>query len=90
MSPVMSSYLPTALYHHRRLGESQINPQLCEDWCAMPRLVPTNVLPRPGAFRFNNPLLIEGFRRLQCEGLTKPANESLLFHNENHLLKTST
>jgi hypothetical protein len=90
MSPVMSSYLLTALCHHRRVGESQTNPQLCEDWCAMPCPVRTNLLPRPGAFRFNKPPLIEGFRRLQCEGPTKPANESLLFHNENHLFKTST
>jgi hypothetical protein len=56
----------------------------------MPCPIPTNLLPRPGAFRFNNPPMIEGFRRLQCEGLTKPANQSLLFHNENHLFKTST
>jgi hypothetical protein len=71
-------------------GKSQTNPQLCEDWCAMTRPVPTNLLPRPGSFRFNNHPLIEGFRRLQCEGLTKPANERLLFHNKSHLLKTST
>jgi hypothetical protein len=77
MSPVMSSYLLTALCYHCRVGESQTNPQLCEDWCAMPCPVPTNLLPCPGAFRFNHPPLIEGFRRLQCEGPTKPGADGV-------------
>jgi hypothetical protein len=71
MNPVMGSNLPAAL---------------CEDWCTVLHPIPAILLSRSGAHQLNNLPLVEGFIRLHCEGLTKPANERLLFYNENHLI----
>jgi hypothetical protein len=90
MNPVMGSNLPAALCHHRRVVVVQTDPQLCEDWCTMPHLIPANLRPRYGPRWLNNLLLLKGFIRPHCEGPMKPANERLLFHNENHLIANKT
>jgi hypothetical protein len=90
MNPVMGSNLLAALYHHRRVVVAQTNPQLCEDWCTVPHPIPANLLPRSSPRRLNNLMLLEGFIRPHCEGMTKPINERLLFHNENHLIVNKT